>query len=103
MLCACVSVEGGDGEGVGSETPSLKSYTLRYVSLAELGTVFKEFPPAPNKSPLALERNSEKKYAKVSSGNPGRVRTCNPCREVVKCVVVKMASFHFLEDLLSKF
>ena len=39
MLCACVSEEGGDGEGVGSETPSLLSYTLRYVSLAELGTV----------------------------------------------------------------
>ena len=39
MLCACLSEEGGDGEGVGSETPSLLSYTLRYVSLAELGTV----------------------------------------------------------------
>ena len=39
MLCACVSEEGGDGEGVGSETPSLFSYTFRYVSLAELGTV----------------------------------------------------------------
>ena len=39
MLCACVSEEGGDGEGVGSETPSLLSYTLRYVSLAELGTL----------------------------------------------------------------
>jgi hypothetical protein len=36
MLCTCVSEEGGDGEGVGSEAPSLLSYTLRYVSLAEL-------------------------------------------------------------------
>ena len=40
MLCACVSEEGGDGgEGVDLEAPSLPSYTLRYVSLAELGTV----------------------------------------------------------------
>ena len=38
-LCACVSEEGGDGEGAGSEAPSLLSYTLRYVSLAELGTL----------------------------------------------------------------
>jgi hypothetical protein len=29
-------VEGGDGEGADSETPSLLSYTLRYVSLVEL-------------------------------------------------------------------
>ena len=27
MLCACVSEEGEDGEGAGSETPSLLSYT----------------------------------------------------------------------------
>jgi hypothetical protein len=39
MMCACVSEEGGDGEGAGSETPSLLSYMLRYVSLAELGTL----------------------------------------------------------------
>ena len=39
ILCPCVSEEGGDGGGVGSETPSLISYTLRYVSLSELGTV----------------------------------------------------------------
>ena len=40
MLCSCVNEEGGDrGEGVGLEAPSLPSYTLRYVSLAELGTV----------------------------------------------------------------
>ena len=39
MLCACVSEEGEDGEGAGSETPSLLSYTLRYVSLVELGTL----------------------------------------------------------------
>ncbi len=36
-LCACVSEEGGDGEGESSEAPSLLSYTLRYVNLAELG------------------------------------------------------------------
>jgi hypothetical protein len=42
MLCACVSEEGEDGEGADSETPSLLSYILRilrYVSLAELGTL----------------------------------------------------------------
>ena len=39
MLCACVSEEGGDGKGAGSETPSLLSYILRYISLAELGTL----------------------------------------------------------------
>jgi hypothetical protein len=38
-LCTYVSEEGGDGEGADSETPSLLSYTLRYVSLAELGTL----------------------------------------------------------------
>jgi hypothetical protein len=36
-LCTCVSEEGGDGEGAGAEAKSLLSYTLRYVSLAELG------------------------------------------------------------------
>ncbi len=35
----CVSEEGGDGEGVDLETSSLSSYTLRYVSLVELGTL----------------------------------------------------------------
>ena len=39
MLCTCVSEEGGDGEGAGSEAPSLLSYTLRYVSLTDLGRV----------------------------------------------------------------
>ena len=39
MLCASVSEEGGDGEGVDLEAQSLTSYTLRYVSLAELGTL----------------------------------------------------------------
>jgi hypothetical protein len=34
-----VREEGWDGEGVGSETPSLLSYTLWYVSLSELVTV----------------------------------------------------------------
>jgi hypothetical protein len=38
-LCANVSEEGGDGEGVGSEAPPRMSYTLRYVSLTELGTL----------------------------------------------------------------
>jgi hypothetical protein len=27
-LCTCMSEEGGDGEGTGSEVPSLLSYTL---------------------------------------------------------------------------
>ncbi len=31
--------EGGNGEGEVSKDPSLLSYTLRYVSLAELGNV----------------------------------------------------------------
>jgi hypothetical protein len=35
-LCTCVSEEGGDGESEGSETLSLLSYTLGYVSLADL-------------------------------------------------------------------
>jgi hypothetical protein len=36
--CTCVHAteEGDDGEGAGSETPSLLSYTLRYVSLSDL-------------------------------------------------------------------
>ncbi len=34
-----MSEEGGDGEGAGSEAPSLLSYTPRYVSLAEFGNV----------------------------------------------------------------
>jgi hypothetical protein len=38
-LCTYVSEEGGDGEGVDSEAPSLLSYTLGYVSLVELVTV----------------------------------------------------------------
>ena len=37
-LCTCVSEEGGDGESAGSEALSLLSYTLRYVSLADLGS-----------------------------------------------------------------
>ena len=39
ILCPSVTKEGGDGEGVDLEEPSLPSYTLRYVSLAELGSV----------------------------------------------------------------
>jgi hypothetical protein len=39
MLCTFVSEEGGDEEGVRSETPSLLSYTLTYVSLVELDTL----------------------------------------------------------------
>ena len=38
-LCTCVSEEGGDGESAGSEAPSLLSYTLKYVSFAEGGSV----------------------------------------------------------------
>jgi hypothetical protein len=38
MMCTCVSEEGGNGEeGTDSEVPSLLAYTLRYVSLADLG------------------------------------------------------------------
>ena len=37
-LCTCVSEEGGDGGAACSETPSLLSYTLRYVSFAEVGS-----------------------------------------------------------------
>jgi hypothetical protein len=40
MLCTDVREEGGDGEGVGSESTSLMSYKLRYVSLTELDNVF---------------------------------------------------------------
>ncbi len=40
MLCTVIRERGGwDGVGERSETPSLLSYTLRYVSLAELGHV----------------------------------------------------------------
>jgi hypothetical protein len=37
MMCTCVSEKGGDGDGESSDAPSLLSYTLRYVSLTELG------------------------------------------------------------------
>ena len=40
-LCTSVSEEGGDGEDAVSETPSLLSYTLKYVSLVELGTLYR--------------------------------------------------------------
>ncbi len=36
MMCTYVNEEGGDGEGADSEDLSLLSYTLRYVSLADL-------------------------------------------------------------------
>ncbi len=39
-MCTYVSEEGGDGVGVGSEVSSPLSYTIRYVSLAELGNVY---------------------------------------------------------------
>jgi hypothetical protein len=39
MLCGNVREEGGDGKGPVSETPSLSSYILRYISLAELDTL----------------------------------------------------------------
>jgi hypothetical protein len=38
-LCTCVIEEGGDGETTYSETPSLMSYTRRYVSFTEVGSV----------------------------------------------------------------
>jgi hypothetical protein len=38
-LCTCVSEKGGDGEAACSETPSLLSYILRYVSFAEVGRI----------------------------------------------------------------
>ena len=38
-LLTCMSEEGRDGEGVDLGAPSLPSYILRYVSLAELGTL----------------------------------------------------------------
>ncbi len=37
MLCTYVNEEGGDGERVVSEELSQLSYTLRYVSLTDLG------------------------------------------------------------------
>ena len=36
MLCTCVNEEGGGEKSVDSETLSLMSYTLRYVSLTDL-------------------------------------------------------------------
>ena len=39
ILCTCVSEEGGDGDGSGSEAPSRLSYTRRYVSVVEIGHV----------------------------------------------------------------
>ncbi len=39
MLFPSVTEEGGNGEGVGTEVPSLLSCTFRYVSLTELVTV----------------------------------------------------------------
>jgi hypothetical protein len=39
ILCTYVREEGGNGQGSGSDDPSLLSYTLRYVSLAELDTL----------------------------------------------------------------
>ena len=39
-VVTCVSQEGGGGEGADSEAPSLLSYTIGYVSLADLGNVF---------------------------------------------------------------
>jgi hypothetical protein len=38
-LCTCVSEEERGGEGAGTEAPSLPAYTLRYIRLAELGSV----------------------------------------------------------------
>ena len=38
-LCTCVSEKGDDGEDPSPETPSLLSYTLRYISFTEVGSV----------------------------------------------------------------
>jgi hypothetical protein len=40
-LCTYVNEEGGDGEAACSETPSLMSYILRYVSFAEVGRIYR--------------------------------------------------------------
>ena len=37
LLCTSVSEEGGDGECVDSEALSLLSYTLKYISLSDVG------------------------------------------------------------------
>jgi hypothetical protein len=39
ILCACVSEEGEDGEGAGSETPSLLSYIIVIVLILRLNTL----------------------------------------------------------------
>jgi hypothetical protein len=38
-LYTCVSEKGGGGEAAYSETPSLLSYILRYISFAEVGRI----------------------------------------------------------------
>ncbi len=38
-LCTCVREKGGDGEAACSETPSLLSYILRYVSFGEVDRI----------------------------------------------------------------
>jgi hypothetical protein len=40
MLCTSVREEGGDWERAGSEAISLLSYTLKYVSLADLDRLY---------------------------------------------------------------
>jgi hypothetical protein len=50
-LCTCVNEEGGDGEVECSE-PSLLSYTLRYVSFEEVGSVCR----VPFREPMHLCR-----------------------------------------------
>jgi hypothetical protein len=47
ILCTYVIEEGRDGEGDSSESPSLLSYTLRCVSLEELGHVWVPRTDAP--------------------------------------------------------
>jgi hypothetical protein len=41
-LCTYVSEEGGDVEDVVTEASSLQSYTLRYVSLGDIGRLCQE-------------------------------------------------------------
>ena len=42
-LCTRVSEEGDDGEGPSPETPSLLSYTLRYISFREVDIIYTSF------------------------------------------------------------
>ncbi len=49
-LCTCVNEEGDDGETTSSDTTSLLSYTLRYVSFTEVVGVYR----VPLREPIHL-------------------------------------------------